>query len=273
MLLNILNDLWTVLAVVCYAATTIFVFRDMDRSTGHISGSLASLLVVGAIAHGLNLASALFSGPTVDFSLGNALSLASWVVVVLFLIALARQPLATLALIVVPFALVSVLADRFWSGPPMQLAESDGSGVLHTLISVVAYGLLALAFCHAVVLLLQERHLQQRRPGGFFHSLPPLETMERILFQLIALGFFLLTIALVSGGIFSARLFGRAILFNHHVILSIVAWLAFGTLLAGRVLLGWRGRLASFWTVGSFLVLALAYFGSRFVLEVVLGRN
>lgn len=272
MLLTYLDDLWAGLAVIGYALSAIFLFRNMDQHDGRLGSHVVALLLVGAGAHALTLLAALFGGSGLSLDLGNALSLAAWVVLILFLAATTRQRLASLGLIVVPYALICVLLDRLWTGAAMGIPGPGSTAIIHTLISVVAYGLLALSFCQAVVLLFQEWHLQNRRQGSFFHSLPPLESMERILFQIIALGFSLLTIALISGGVFATELFGRAFVFNHHVVLSVVAWLAFGALLVGRVIWGWRGRVAAFWTIGSFLLLALSYFGTRFVLEVILQR-
>ena len=102
--------------------------------------------------------------------------------------------------------------------------------------------------------------------------MPPLQTMEELLFQLVAVGFVLLTLTLISGALFSEQLFGRAFVFTHHVVLSMAAWLVFGILLAGHWRRGWRGRSAARWTLAGFALLLLGYFGSRFVLEVLLGR-
>ena len=103
-------------------------------------------------------------------------------------------------------------------------------------------------------------------------SLPPLLTMERILFRIIALGFLLLTLTLGSGMLFSEELFGKPLQFNHKVVFGIIAWCLFAALLVGRQIYGWRGRIALRWTLAGFLVLVLAYIGSKFVLEIVLHR-
>jgi ABC-type uncharacterized transport system permease subunit len=103
-------------------------------------------------------------------------------------------------------------------------------------------------------------------------SLPPVETMETLLFQLITVGFVLLTITLLSGIGFSSQLFGKAFVFNHHTVLSLLAWCSFATLLGGRLFAGWRGQFAVQWTLASFILLLLAYFGTRFVLEVLLAQ-
>mgnify|MGYP000853225227 CR=1 FL=1 len=100
----------------------------------------------------------------------------------------------------------------------------------------------------------------------------PLVTVEALLVRLIHVAFALLTLTLISGVFFSETLFGKALSFNHKTLFAFISWLIFAALLAGRHLSGWRGRLALRWTLAGFVALLLAYVGSRFVLEVILGR-
>ena len=122
----------------------------------------------------------------------------------------------------------------------------------------------------AVLVAVQDQHLRNRHPGGFIRALPPLQTMEVLLFEMIGLGFFLLSLALVSGLMFLENMFDQNL--AHKTILSGIAWLVFGTLLWGRFRFGWRGRTAITWTLSGFVVLMLAYFGSKAVLELILQR-
>jgi ABC-type uncharacterized transport system permease subunit len=119
------------------------------------------------------------------------------------------------------------------------------------------------------------------RPGAAVQSswfaaaldrLPALLTMEKLLFRLISFGFFLLTLTVLSGVFFSEELFGRAFTWDHKIIFTLLSWVLFGLLLAGRRWQGWRGRTALGFTLTGFAILFLAYVGSRFVLEVVLHR-
>jgi ABC-type uncharacterized transport system permease subunit len=96
--------------------------------------------------------------------------------------------------------------------------------------------------------------------------------MESLLFRVIHVAFVLLTLTLISGIAFSEALFGKALTFNHKTVFAILSWLIFAVLLLGRHLRGWRGRTALLWTQAGFVALLLAYVGSRFVLEVILGR-
>ena len=90
---------------------------------------------------------------------------------------------------------------------------------------------------------------------------------------MIGAAFVLLTCTLVTGIVFSESLFGQALQFDHKTLFALFSWVTFAGLLAGRYLYGWRGRLAVRWTLTGFVLLLLAYVGSRFVLEVLLGRG
>jgi ABC-type uncharacterized transport system permease subunit len=139
---------------------------------------------------------------------------------------------------------------------------------LHVLLSMLAYSLLTLASVQAVLLWVQDSYLRGRKPGGFVRALPPLMTMESLMFEMIGIGFVLLTLALLSGFAFLDDMFAQHLV--HKTVLSVVAWLVFGGLLLGRRLWGWRGRKAISWTLTGFVILILAYFGSKLVLELIL---
>jgi ABC-type uncharacterized transport system permease subunit len=109
--------------------------------------------------------------------------------------------------------------------------------------------------------------------AGPLGALPPLLTLERLLFRIIAAAFVLLTCTLATGIAFSESLFGRPLQFDHKTLFALISWATFALLLAGRHLYGWRGRVALRWTLTGFVLLLLAYVGSRFVLEVLLGRG
>ena len=96
--------------------------------------------------------------------------------------------------------------------------------------------------------------------------------MESVLFRMIGSAFLLLTVTLISGLLFSEQIFGKALVFDHKTVFAFASWMIFAALLVGRHRYGWRGRIALRWTLAGFLLLILAYIGSRFVSEVVLGR-
>lgn len=201
----------------------------------------------------------------------GAASLISWVVVLILLLVSLRRPLENLGIIVLPIAALLV-AIQPWAPAAQTVAEGgDWHLALHILLSTAAYSLIMLAVAQALLLYYQERALRRRQPGGVVRALPPLQSMETLLFQLIAGGFFLLSLALVSGLLFVQDLFAQHLV--HKTVLSIAAWLTFAVLLWGHWRHGWRGRTAVRWTLGGGTFLILAYFGSKLVLEVLLQRS
>jgi ABC-type uncharacterized transport system permease subunit len=123
-----------------------------------------------------------------------------------------------------------------------------------------------------LMMAVMERRLHRGNLPQFMKGLPPLLSMETLLFRIIAAGVVLLTLTLGSGILFSEELFGKPMQLNHKTVFGILSWIIFVALLAGRGRYGWRGRIAMRWTLAGFLSLVLAYIGSRFVLEVLLQR-
>jgi ABC-type uncharacterized transport system permease subunit len=141
----------------------------------------------------------------------------------------------------------------------------------HIILSVVAYALITIATAMAVALALLDRRLRNRKPLGWLSILPSMEALESGTFQALGTGFAILTLVLFSGFVFVENLFGQQL--SRKTILSCLAWLVFAILLFGRWRFGWRGRTATRWTLSGFGLLGLAYFGSKLVLEVILGRH
>ena len=149
---------------------------------------------------------------------------------------------------------------------------SESLAAAHVAVALLAYALLLVASLQALVLMGLEKRLRRRLPDPESAALPPLLTLERFLFRLVALGFVLLSLALASGVLFTEQLFGRALTFTHKSVFAVLGWLTFGALLWGRWRYGWRGRVALRWIIAGTVFVFLAYLGSKFVLEVVLGR-
>jgi ABC-type uncharacterized transport system permease subunit len=141
----------------------------------------------------------------------------------------------------------------------------------HILLSMAAAALLFAAAVTASLLVFLERRLRSRRIADLPTVLPPLDVLERLMFRLIGTGFVFLTLALFTGFVFVTNLFTQLLL--QKTVLSLIAWLLFAVLLIGRIRFGWRGRSAVQWTLSGFGVLAVAYFGSKFILEYLYGEH
>lgn len=98
--------------------------------------------------------------------------------------------------------------------------------------------------------------------------LPPLQTMEALLFELVWAGMLFLTLSIITGFIFIDDFFAQKL--SHKTVFSLLSWGIYATLLTGRHFIGWRGNTAIRWVLGGFTALMLAYFGSKLVLEVIL---
>lgn len=210
--------------------------------------------------------------PQAHWRLGltNALSIVSFSISIVFAALALRRPVEILGVIILPLAALAVLAAWIWPATEHGMVVPSPQLTLHLIISLIAYAFLSLAVVQAFVLNTQEKRLHERHPGRLLKNLPPIQTMETMLFVFTGIGFTLLTLTLVSGAVYSKALFGVTLAFNHHTVLSIIAWLIFGTLLIGRFRFGWRGRYAAHWTISGFFVLVLAYFGTKYVAEYLL---
>lgn len=205
-----------------------------------------------------------------DFGFFRMASLISWVIVVAVLLSSWKKPLDNLFLYLFPLALVCLLASVLLpSTYHTQLDYSPGVA-LHILLGILAVGIMTIAAFQALLNSFLDKLLKEKRSFALVSHLPPLETMEALLFEMLWLGLLLLSGVLVTGVLFMEDFFGQHL--SHKAVLSTISWVVFSILLWGRHRLGWRGRTANRWILTGFAFLILAYFGSKFVLEIVLDR-
>ncbi|WP_016834253.1 inner membrane protein YpjD [Herbaspirillum lusitanum] len=237
--------------------------------------------VIGWLLHGGALVYDMFAPDAVRVGFAVMLSATMWVSVAAYWLENRNFSLDSLRVLVLPVAAVAVILPSVFPGNMVELAGKSDWFLWHIAVSILAYSTLTIAAFHAVLMVLQESRLHTRpkmgaaQPGWFsiaLDRLPALLTMEKILFRLIAFGFVLLTLTVLSGVVFSEQLFQKAFRWDHKTIFTLLSWCLFGLLLAGRKWQGWRGRTALSFTLAGFAILLLAYVGSRFVLEVVLHR-
>ncbi|MGD8842816.1 MAG: cytochrome c biogenesis protein CcsA [Gammaproteobacteria bacterium] len=264
----------TIAGVALYLLTSVALTARLAGNVSSPRISRATVLSLGfgaVILHAAVLYPELMTGRGLNMGFFNAASLVTLLMVTLLLLTALRQPVENLGIPVLPLA-AATLALAFWNpGGTHEITATSWQLDLHILFSVLAYSLFALAAVQAVLLDIQDRHLRNRRPGGFIRALPPLEVMERLLFQMIGTAFALLTAALLTGILFVHDIFAQHLV--HKTVLSIASWVIFGVLLWGRMQFGWRGRTAIRWTLSGFVFLILAYFGSKLVLELILRRG
>jgi ABC-type uncharacterized transport system permease subunit len=230
----------------------------------------AAILVPLAL-HGWLLYQGVFSRE-LRFGFAQALSVMMFLGVALYWIESLFYSLEGMQPLVLPLAALAVPLPAVFPGLASSGAYAQAAEFrLHLALAMIAYSLFVIALLHATLMAVAERQLHGRI-SLLISNLPPLLTLERLLFRIIGAAFIFLTLTLITGIAFSETLFGRPMRADHKTVFAVLSWLTFGLLLAGRALYGWRGRTALRWTLTGFLMLLLAYVGSRFVLEVVLHR-
>lgn len=258
-------------AVILYISASILVGRQLANKA--ISRPLP-VLALGGLAFPLQLLSLhqLIHTPLgFNFSLFNMLALISWLMAGLTILFCLYRPVISLTVLAFPAAALSSLLSLFVNVDYTPISNLPRGGEAHIVLSVLAYSLLTLAATMACLLAWQNRRLKEKRPLPLGRLLPPLQTMEYLLFETIAAGFVLLSLAITSGFFYVENLFAQHLV--HKTVLSIASWIVFAALLAGRYFLGWRGPKAIRLTLIGFTLLVLGFFGSKAVLELILHRT
>ena len=261
-----------ILAIVLYLLASALLTVTLIRGNGAASRRTQVIMIAlaAAVIHGGLLYTSLLTPEGLNLGIFHAASLVAMTTALLLLLATFVEPVENLGIAVFPVAAASIVLTMLYPAPHIITSASSWQLDSHILTSLLAYSILGLAVLQAILHAIQDHHLRNRSPGGFIRALPPLQTMESLLFQMIATGFTLLTLALVTGALFIEDIFAQQLV--HKTTLSIIAWCVFAILLWGRWRFGWRGRTAIRWTIGGFIFLMLAYFGSKFVLELLLSK-
>ncbi len=233
---------------------------------------VAWLLAVSAIAaHMAHHLQALRLAGGVDMHFFAALSWVGIALAIAVSLLATRRGLGVLGIVVLPLAAFTLALDHAYGSPAASGNVSDWRIALHAWLALLAYATLTIAALIAVCAWLQDRALRMHRFSLLSQRLPPLILIEQLLFRTIAAGFVLLSVTVLTGVLFVEDMLAQHL--AHKTVLTLLSWVVFGALLFGRWRFGWRGRRAVRLTLGGFALLALAFFGSKFVLELVLRRT
>jgi len=242
-------------------------------------------LLVALLFQGLALNDQILADGHLQLNWVLALSAAIWLGLIVFWLESLVVKIDGLQLILLPIAgLTCAFAALF---PTAHLITSATETALrgHLLLALGAYGLITIAAMQSILMAALDHHLHHPREashqaaglrralGRMLDAQPPLLVQERLLFRVIWIAFGALSLAVVSGGLISLASTGKWLPFDHKTVFTILSWATFGILLLGRHLRGWRGRIALRYTLVGFVFVVLSYTGSRFVIEVILGRS
>lgn len=257
-----------------YAGLGAFVWHRHRKYGNKAYPLKAELAVLGValLVHGAALLMPVLRDNVLITGFGYSVSLIVWLMLMMYCLGSFFYCLRGLQLLLYPCATVALLLGWVFPGKFVGYQINDLPFMLHIVSSLLAYGLFGIVTLFAVLILLLNRNLHRRRASALSNFLPPLLSLEKLMFRGMLAGFVLLTYSVVSGTFFAESVFGKPLTFTHKTMFGILSWLIYGGLLLKHSMTAWRGKKAAVWTIIGFVSLLLAYVGSKFVLEIVLHR-
>jgi ABC-type uncharacterized transport system permease subunit len=256
------------LACSLYLFSAAIQFAGLDRNIVSRQAIVRSAAALEILLHIFFNYQEIITDDGVNIGLYPMLSLVSLAVTFLVLLSSLRRPLDNLFIAILPIASIAIILALLNEGNFTPRNNLSGGIVIHIGFSVIAYGLLTIAAIQAALLSLGDYELKKHNLSVLRH-IPPLQTMDKLLFELLWAGLIVLSLSIGSGFIFLDDIALPGLM--HHTAITMSAWFVFSILLWGRYKLGWRGSIASRWTLVGFILLLLGYFGSKLVIEVLLG--
>jgi ABC-type uncharacterized transport system permease subunit len=262
------------LAFFAYGVLAVYFWRAQvaGNSEALSRSPIGHAVLLPLALHGYLLYTNLFDGHALNFGLSNVVSLILWLTMLVYWIARFFYPIVSLQTLVLPLAAVGVLLPALFTEVHPVAGNVSFALEAHILAAMLVYSLLTIAALQATLMSWVERRLHHPTLPHVLRALPPLLTMETLLFRIVGAGFIVLTLTLASGIVFSEQVFGKPWEFNHKMLFGVISWFVFAGLLLGRHFYGWRGRKAIYWMMSGYIFLLLAYLGSKFVLEILLHR-
>lgn len=259
-----------IVACLCYGVSTFLIIRSLKTNVPVNARGLVSISLLGLVSHGFYLHNTLFPEGGIQLGVATMTCLFGLVLAATGTVVALYRHIDSLLAPTYPAAAIGVLISLLYQDNITPIDHLSRGVIGHILLSISAYCIISLALCQAILLWIQNYQLKHRHLHDVLHLLPPLQTMEGTLFDLITFGVILLTIAIGTGFVFVDDFFAQHLL--HKTVFALSAWVVLAVLLCGRTLWGWRGMVAVKWTLTGFMLLTLGYFGSKVVLEVILQK-
>lgn len=257
------------LAGMVYILVSIYIGWALIHDKPIHKGVSLGLLVVGMLAHAALLYPHVVTLYGLNFNLFNTISLISLFFLFFYVIFSLYRPIVSLGILAAPTALAGMIVGYIGRAPYRPITDISVGLEAHILLSLAAYCVLLMAALQALFLRLQIRELKHQSIHRFWvNKLPSLQSMESLLFDMLLVGFVLLSIALGIGFVYVEDLMAQHL--AHKTVFSMLSWLLFGALLLGNWRAGWRGKRAANMTIYAFILLAIGFVGSKFVLEMLL---
>ena len=258
-----------IIAALLYAALGVYLARQLLQQKILNLPAFLMALSIALLIHAVGIYGVSVKPEGIQLSFFNVSSQIFWVINAIVLFSSLKKALHNLFIFLLPCSAIAIITTLF-SHTESSILQLSYTLAGHVILSILAYSLLTIATLQAMLLAYQNHHLKSKSNLQYLRYLPPLQTMEALLFELIWAGEILLTLSILSGFIFLDNIFAQHLV--HKTVFSMAAWLVYGFLLFGKYKMGWRGNIAVRWTLAGFLFLMLAYFGSKLVLEIILQK-
>jgi ABC-type uncharacterized transport system permease subunit len=266
----------SIVILACYLAAALWLIAGAQPASADLARGRRvagiGLAIIALTTHAFLLWQGLVAQPGFAMSIAETASAVGFGIAIVAIAASIFKPnfAAASALLLAMAGIVGAATDE--GARNFAATHSGWELSAHIALSVLAFTLLTVGAALAVVLTVLDYRLRKRhRPLGWLSMFPPVEALESGMFQALGASFAVLSLALFSGFFFVEDLLAQNL--SRKAALSSLAWICLAVLLIGRWRFGWRGRTALYWTLGSFTLLGLAYFGSKVVLEFILERH
>lgn len=263
-----MEKLLSILTIVFYFSATCLIVPGLVQRSGIRIKLVFALASLAIITHGWLISDLIINPNGQNLSILNVASLIGFIICLVLTISMWKIRLWFLLPVVYSFAAINVAAATFLPSTFMTHFEGRGELLFHITVALFSYSTLMIGALYALQLAWLDHQLKKKKSLVINPNLPPLMMVERHLFKIILIGTVLLTITLVTGAIYVDGMFASPN--AHKAVLSFVAWILYCILLWGHYQQGWRGRKVLWLTIAGATVLTLAYFGSRFVREIIL---
>ncbi|GKT12466.1 MAG: hypothetical protein ISEC1_P1444 [Thiomicrorhabdus sp.] len=260
----LLSGFSALLASLLYLYASSLIWRKIQgRTTADIRPKVIKVAFAAMIIHAFALSTTLWGENTINFNMGNGLSLVALLGGIILLITCINKTTETLGIFIYPLAaLTTLLPQAFDTSTPLPFVLGS-----HVLISIAAYSIMGIATAQAILYGVQERRFRTKKLSSLMKALPPLQVMENTLIQLVLIGFIFLSFALISGFFFIEDIFAQHLI--HKTFFAILSWFAYGIFLFGHFQYGWRGQKAARYTIWAYFLLILSFIGTQIILSTL----
>lgn len=263
-----MDNLIAVVAAILYSLAIATIVPGLVHQTGIRVKTVFVSAVIALAFHAWLLSDLILGYSGQNLSILNVASLISFIISLVMSGAMLKTRLWFLLPVVYSFSAINLIAAAFLPSTYITHLEQDPKLLIHISLALFSYSTLTIGALYALQLAWLDHKLKAKKALAINPNLPPLLMVERQLFNIILIGNVLLTGTLLTGFVFVQDMFaqGKA----HKGILSFIAWVVYSVLLWGHYRKGWRGRKVTWFAVAGATLLTLAYFGSRFVREIIL---